>query len=89
MLDERDPDYSALRLAMEAAPADDLPSLVLADWLDEHGEPDRAELLRIEVALKSATACRREGRSAPSRDQSTRTTASSNSDRCSTASTLV
>lgn len=57
MLDERDPEYSALRGAADASPADDLPSLVLADWLEEHGEPDRAELPRIEVALKSASEC--------------------------------
>ncbi len=57
MLDERDPECSALRGAADASPADDLPSLVLADWLEEHGEADRAELLRIEVALKSATEC--------------------------------
>ena len=29
------------------APADDLPRLVFADWLDEHGETEWAELIRI------------------------------------------
>lgn len=33
-----------------AAPADDLPRLVLADWLDEHGNPDRAAFIRLQVA---------------------------------------
>ena len=28
--------------AADAAPNDDLPKLVLADWLDEHAEADRA-----------------------------------------------
>ena len=29
--------------------ADDTPRLVLADWLDEHGEPDRAEFIRCQI----------------------------------------
>jgi uncharacterized protein (TIGR02996 family) len=33
-------------------PADDTPRLVLADWLDEHGQPQRAELLRLTLALR-------------------------------------
>lgn len=44
-----DPELQALRTAVEANPGDDLPKLVLADWFDEHEEPERAELLRIEV----------------------------------------
>jgi uncharacterized protein (TIGR02996 family) len=28
---------------------DDAPRLVLADWLDDHGEPDRAELIRLSL----------------------------------------
>jgi uncharacterized protein (TIGR02996 family) len=36
--------------AIAAAPADDAPRLVYADWLDEHGDP-RAEFLRAEVAF--------------------------------------
>jgi uncharacterized protein (TIGR02996 family) len=34
-----------------ANPADDTTRLVFADWLDEHGEPDRAEFIRVQVAL--------------------------------------
>src|SRR5262245_2518774 len=29
-------------------PDDDAPRLVYADWLDEHGQPDRAELIRVQ-----------------------------------------
>jgi uncharacterized protein (TIGR02996 family) len=32
-------------------PDDDTPRLVYADWLDEHGEPERAELIRMQIAL--------------------------------------
>lgn len=32
-------------------PADDLPRLVFADWLDEHNEPSRAEFIRVQIAL--------------------------------------
>src|SRR5207253_814100 len=33
------------------APADDGPRLIYADWLDEHGQPDRADLIRLQCAL--------------------------------------
>jgi uncharacterized protein (TIGR02996 family) len=32
-------------------PDDDAPRLVYADWLDEHGQPERAELIRVECQL--------------------------------------
>jgi uncharacterized protein (TIGR02996 family) len=35
-------------------PADDAPRLVYADWLDEHGEPDRAEFIRVQIRLARA-----------------------------------
>ena len=31
-------------------PADDTVRLVYADWLDEHGEPERAEFIRVQIA---------------------------------------
>jgi uncharacterized protein (TIGR02996 family) len=31
-----------------AHPDDDAPRLVYADWLDEHGDPDRAEFIRVQ-----------------------------------------
>jgi uncharacterized protein (TIGR02996 family) len=33
--------------AIRAAPADPVPRLVYADWLEEHGDADRAEYLRL------------------------------------------
>jgi len=44
-------DESALLAAIRAAPEDDAPRLVYADWLDEHGQPERAEFIRVQVAL--------------------------------------
>lgn len=32
-------------------PADDTPRVVAADWLDEHDQPDRAELVRVQCEL--------------------------------------
>jgi uncharacterized protein (TIGR02996 family) len=36
--------------AIAASPADDTPRLVLADWLEENWEPDRAEIIRSQCA---------------------------------------
>jgi uncharacterized protein (TIGR02996 family) len=35
--------------AIHEAPDDDTPRLVYADWLDDHGEGDRAEFIRLQV----------------------------------------
>src|SRR5262245_45387884 len=45
-------DGDALLAAVHAAPDDDAPRLVFADWLDEHGQPERAAFLRIQVAQR-------------------------------------
>jgi uncharacterized protein (TIGR02996 family) len=34
-----------------AHPADDTPRLIYADWLDEHGQGERAEFIRVQVEL--------------------------------------
>lgn len=44
-------DQKAFLAAIRATPADDLPRLVLADWLDENGQPERAEFIRVQCAL--------------------------------------
>src|SRR6476660_8352291 len=44
-------DSPALLAAIRQAPADDAPRLVYADWLDEHGQPERAEFIRIQCEL--------------------------------------
>ena len=40
--------HDALLSAIVANPDDDLPRLVFADWLEENGEPERAEFIRVE-----------------------------------------
>jgi uncharacterized protein (TIGR02996 family) len=41
----------ALLNAILAAPDDDAPRLIYADWLDEHGEAERAEFIRVQCEL--------------------------------------
>jgi len=52
---------TALLDAIRAAPDDDAPRLVYADWLDEHGQPERAEFIRVqcELARQESPALRR------------------------------
>ncbi len=58
-MNERD----ALMRSICETPDDDTPRLVFADWLDEHGESDRAEFIRvqIEAARIGAYSDRRDG----------------------------
>ena len=42
-------DAAALLAAIRHAPDDDAPRLVYADWLEEHGQPERAEFIRVQV----------------------------------------
>jgi uncharacterized protein (TIGR02996 family) len=44
-------DERALLNAILAAPEDDLPRLVYADWLEEHDRVERAEFIRVECEL--------------------------------------
>lgn len=44
-----DPEREALLNAVRQAPDDDLPRLVLADWLEENGEPLWAEFIRGQI----------------------------------------
>ena len=37
--------------AITENPEDDSPRLVYADWLDEHGQPERAEFIRVQCQL--------------------------------------
>jgi uncharacterized protein (TIGR02996 family) len=41
----------ALLAAVCANPDDDTPRLVFADWLEENGEPERAEFIRVQIEL--------------------------------------
>jgi len=42
---------NAFLRAILADPDDDAPRLIYADWLDEHGDADRAEFIRVQVEL--------------------------------------
>jgi uncharacterized protein (TIGR02996 family) len=48
-------DDPAFLRAICANPDDDLPRLIYADWLDEHGDPDRAEFIRLQCALAAGS----------------------------------
>lgn len=48
--------------AIRESPADDVPRLVYADWLEEHDEPERAEFIRIQCSLAILGPDRRKGR---------------------------
>src|SRR6478736_3270237 len=53
-------DDEALLRAVLAAPDDDAPRLIYADWLDEHGDPARAAFIRtqIEIARRPSSQAR-------------------------------
>jgi uncharacterized protein (TIGR02996 family) len=51
------PDETALLAAVLAAPDDDAPRLVFADWLEENGEAERAELIRCQIELTKPPHC--------------------------------
>src|SRR5262245_51518143 len=52
-MSERD----AFLRAITTEPADDTARLVFADWLEEHGEPERAELIRVQCELCRKPEC--------------------------------
>jgi uncharacterized protein (TIGR02996 family) len=45
------PELAALLSAVADDPDEDAPRLVLADWLEEHGDPARAEFIRLQCEL--------------------------------------
>jgi uncharacterized protein (TIGR02996 family) len=45
------PGHEPFLRAICEAPDDDAPRLVFADWLDETGDPDRAEFIRLQIRL--------------------------------------
>ena len=46
----------ALLRAIKESPADDSLRLILADWLEDAGDPARAEFVRVQVALANLAA---------------------------------
>ncbi|HET6574680.1 MAG TPA: TIGR02996 domain-containing protein [Fimbriiglobus sp.] len=53
-------DETALLSAVEANADDDLPRLVFADWLEEHGHPIRAEFIRLQCEIAHLETDRRD-----------------------------
>jgi repeat-companion domain TIGR02996 len=53
MLLTNDPDERALLNGVLAAPLDDAPRLILADWYDENGQEEMAEFIRVQCELES------------------------------------
>ena len=49
-------DRIAFLSAIARRPEDDLPRLMFADWLDEHGDPDRAEFIRLQCGASPTDA---------------------------------
>jgi uncharacterized protein (TIGR02996 family) len=49
----------ALLRAIAAQPDEDTPRLMYADWLDENGQPERAEFIRVQVAHSTFPRCPR------------------------------
>jgi uncharacterized protein (TIGR02996 family) len=45
------PEWLALCRAVVKQPEDDLPRLLAADWLEEHGQSERAEYIRVQLEL--------------------------------------
>src|SRR4051812_49564005 len=61
-------DDDAFLRAIADAPADDAPRLVYADWLDEHGQSDQAEYLRLTCRKPSDVVVKRLRELAPTLD---------------------
>jgi uncharacterized protein (TIGR02996 family) len=63
---------AAFLAAIIERPDDDVPRLVFADWLDEHGQPERAEFIRVQVELAALPDCPACGNSGVSQETVTR-----------------
>jgi uncharacterized protein (TIGR02996 family) len=46
--------HDAFMQEIREAPADDLPRLIYADWLEDHGDASRAEFIRVQIRLARA-----------------------------------
>lgn len=55
-------DRETLMASIIANPADDAPRLVFADWLEEHGQPERAEFIRLQIEKLKCPKCGGSGR---------------------------
>jgi uncharacterized protein (TIGR02996 family) len=50
---DRHPQMLAFLEAIREQPDDDLPRLACADWLEEHGDPDRAAFIRVQIEMEN------------------------------------
>jgi uncharacterized protein (TIGR02996 family) len=50
-------DAAAFIAAICADPSDDAPRLQYADWLDEQGQGERGEFIRVQIAIANAAPC--------------------------------
>lgn len=48
---QSDPEYMALLESVRANPDDDAIRLIISDWLEENGEEERAEFIRVQIEL--------------------------------------
>jgi uncharacterized protein (TIGR02996 family) len=70
MLTATHPALAGLLAAIIAEPDSDDLRLIYADFLEEHGEPERAEFVRVQLELTKAPSCsglRRSGHGRPCR----------------------
>lgn len=54
-------DEAALLAAVMAAPEDDAPRLIMADWYDEHGQAEYGEFIRVGCRMAELSASVRQG----------------------------
>jgi uncharacterized protein (TIGR02996 family) len=59
--------WQSFMAAVCADPHDNTPRLVFADWLEENGEPERAELIRVGIELEKLSTQERQVRGSPLR----------------------
>lgn len=62
------PEYAAFLASIRSSPTDDSPRLIFADWLEEHGQVERGEFIRVQVELaarRKAKGLRPEARELP------------------------
>jgi uncharacterized protein (TIGR02996 family) len=65
-------DHAAFLTAIRAEPDDDVHRLVYADWLEDNGQPERGEFIRVQCELARGTASRERQRELIGREQTLR-----------------
>jgi uncharacterized protein (TIGR02996 family) len=65
-------DHAAFLTAIRAEPDNDVHHLVYADWLQDNGQPERGEFIRVQCELSRGTASRERQRELIGREQTLR-----------------